>query len=275
MDRIPNRETYVLLPDNTPFIMYLVLAPFAIVFVYGLYLRFRSYGLISLVLNGQGGLFGGLQRLIIYAFIQRRVAEKPQGLPHIAIFYGFVTLLIGTTIVAIDWDLLRPFGIRILEGQRYLIFESVMDLLGAIFVIGLITALVSRLVRLRRSSVGQHHIHKYFVWLIVCLLYMGTTGFLLEGLRLTINPVPWANWSFVGKQVADAIIWLQLTGNNHSIYLLVWWSHTIVAFTLIASLPYTNFFHSVGSSLNAMINSGVPQTELTTPFYLEEIGVRQ
>lgn len=268
---MPIRETLALMPGVTSPIMYAVLALFAIVFFYGIYLRLRSSSVLELISNGSGGWSGAVKRLAIYALGQRRVAEKPRGWPHMGIFYGFLALLAGTTIVAIDWDLLRPLGFRFLAGTRYLVFEAVLDILGAFFVIGLVAALFSRLQRVFSAGADQRRIQMQFVWLIVGLLYMGITGFFLEGLRLTLDPVPWAHWDVVGVHVAELIAWLGIDAHAATVYLALWWSHAIVAFGLIASLPYTAFLHSVGGPLNVMVHPGVPRIELPTPFDLREV----
>ena len=42
----------------------------------------------------------------------------------LAIFFGFLVLLAATTTVAIDWDIARPLGWRVLAGARYLVFRG-------------------------------------------------------------------------------------------------------------------------------------------------------
>lgn len=268
---MPIRETLTLMPSDTSSIMYAVMMPFAIVFFYGLYLRLRSSNVLELIAKGSGGWLGAVKRLTIYALGQRRVAEKPRGWPHLGIFYGFLALLVGTTLVATDWDLLRPLGFRLLSGTRYLVFEIVLDLFGAFFVVGLVAALFSRLQRMFKAGAEQRRIQLQFVCLIVGLLYMGITGFFLEGLRLTLNPVAWAQWNIVGVHVAQLIAWLGLDAHAALVYPTLWWSHAVVAFSLIAFLPFTVFLHSVSAPLNVMVYSGAPRTELPTPFDLREV----
>jgi heterodisulfide reductase subunit C len=251
--------------------MYLVFVPFAIAFCVGLYLRLRASGLVRLVAAGPSGIVGGLQRLLVFGLLQRRVAHRPRGWPHVGIFYGFLTLLFGTTVVALDWDVLRPLGVRILSGSPYLYFEALLDALGLVFVISLIAALVWRLIRLCSTGPDQRRMQWQFVLLIVGLLYMGMTGFILEGLRLTLRPVPWADWSFIGKGLVGPLQISGLEEQGEAIYLTLWWSHAIVAFTLIAALPYSAFLHSVAAPLNLMVHSGHPKLALDAPFDLREI----
>lgn len=268
---VPSRQTFGLVPQGTDVVMYLVFVPFAIAFCVGLYLRLRASGLVRLVIAGPGGIVGGLQRLLVFGLLQRRVAHQPRGWPHLGIFYGFVTLLFGTTVVALDWDVLRPLGVRILSGAPYLYFEALLDALGLFFVISLVAALVWRLIRLRSTGPDQRRMQWQFLLLIVGLLYMGMTGFILESLRLTLRPVPWADWSFIGNGLAGPLHALGLEQWGETIYLALWWSHAVVAFTLIAALPYSAFLHSVAAPLNLMVHPGHPKLALDAPFDLREI----
>jgi heterodisulfide reductase subunit C len=100
---------------------------------------------------------------------------------------------------------------------------------------------------------------------------MGATGFVLEGLRLSIDPVPWAGWSFIGAGLADLIAPLLSAERARSVYLALWWSHALIAFGLIAALPYTVFLHSAAAPLNIIAQSGRPRMELGTPFDLRQL----
>ena len=268
---VPNRQTFGLVPQGTDVIMYLVFVPFAIAFCVGLYLRLRASGLVRLVTAGPGGIAGGLQRLVVFGLLQRRVAHRPRGWPHVGIFYGFLTLLFGTAVVALDWDVLRPLGVRILSGSPYLYFEALLDALGLVFVVSLIAALAWRLISLRSTGPDQRRMQWQFALLIVGLLYMGITGFILEGLRLTLRPVPWADWSFIGNSLAGPLNALGLERRGETIYLALWWSHAVVAFTLIAALPYSAFLHAVAAPLNLMVHPGLPKLALDAPFDLREV----
>jgi heterodisulfide reductase subunit C len=267
----PSRPTFGLVPPGAELILYLLFVPFAFAFCVGLYLRLRASGLVKLVSTGLGGVRGGLRRLLRYGVLQRRVAQRARGWPHVGLFYGFLTLLFGTLVVALDWDLLRPLGARILVGAPYLYLEALLDALGLVFVFSLICALGWRLIKLPGTSADQRRIQWQFVLLIVGLLYMGLTGFLLEGLRLALRPVPWADWSFVGSTLVRPLRTFGLAQRGDTLYVMLWWSHAIVAFTLIAALPYSAFLHSVAAPLNLMAQPGRPQLELGTPFDLREL----
>lgn len=268
---MPVRETFGLMPAWAEVGIYILFAPFAVVFAVGLWRRLSGSKLWKTIVNSPGSVGGAVGRLIRYALLQRRVAQRPRGWPHLAIFYGFLVLLAATTIVAIDWDITRPFGFRILTGTRYLYFEAFADTFGLVFVVGLTAALIWRLVRLRRTGPDQRRIQYQFLVLIGALLYLGLTGYLLESLRLIIRPVPWADWSFVGARLVPLLVRAGVGPIAQPFYIALWWSHAVVAFSLIASLPYTTFLHSVAAPLNLMAQPGRPQRELSTPFDLKSL----
>jgi heterodisulfide reductase subunit C len=268
---MPVRDTFGLVPAWAEPALYLMFIPFAALFIFGLYRRFAGAGLLQLARAGAGGGVGAVLRLLLDGLLQRRVRRRARGWPHLAIFYGFLTLLFGTIVVALDWDVLRPLGVRLLAGRPYLYLEGLLDSLGTVFVLGLAAALTWRLLRLPQTGPDQRRVQLQFVALILALLYMGMTGFVLEGLRLAIHPVPWAGWSFLGARVARLIGPLTSVESARTVYLALWWSHALVAFGLIAALPYSVFLHSVGAPLNIMAQSGRPQLEPAAPFDLREL----
>lgn len=269
---IPARDTFGLVSWWSEVGLYVMFAPFAIAFIIGIWRRLKGIELHKLITGAPGGIAGALGRFGSHALMQRRVGRRPRGWPHLGIFFGFLVLLAATTIVAIDWDITRPFGIRILSGMPYLVFEAFVDAFGLIFVIGLCAALVWRLIRLKRTGQDQRRIQFQFILLIAALLYLGVTGFVLEAFRLIIKPVPWGDWSVVGIRLVPLFEWGGITPEiAQPIYSGLWWSHAFVAFAVIASLPYTTFLHSVGAPLNVMVHSGRPQKALSTPFDLREV----
>jgi ferredoxin len=267
---IPSRPTFAFVPPASEALLYVVFAPFAIAFLVGLYLRLRSLPLGHLVREAPGGWRGALARFGWAGLLQQRVARRARGWPHLAIFYGFLTLLAGTTIVAIDWDLVRPFGARLLAGGPYLYLEALLDALGLVFVLGLVVALAWRLGRLPRTGRDQRGMQWQFIALLVGLLFMGLTGFLLEALRLTLRPVEWAGWSFVGHAASRLLAGVDPAAAA-SAYVALWWTHAIVAFTLIAALPYSAFLHSLAAPLNLLVHPGRPKLALDAPFDLREL----
>ena len=79
-------------------------------------------------------------RLVVrHALLQvRTLSQAYPGIMHAIMFWGFLALFMGTVLATIDWDITLPlFGYKLLKGPFYLVYETVLDLFGLFFVIGL------------------------------------------------------------------------------------------------------------------------------------------
>jgi hypothetical protein len=84
-----------------------------------------------------------LRILLSHVSIKRR--DPYVGWAHRGIFYGFVVLFIGTVILAINTDFTEPvFGWRFFEGNFYLGYSIVLDVLGLALLTGIVMMMVRR-----------------------------------------------------------------------------------------------------------------------------------
>ncbi|WP_336001037.1 (Fe-S)-binding protein [Halorientalis halophila] len=185
------------------------------------------------------------------------------GLMHSFIMWGFLTLLIGTTILAIDMDFLEKGG-KLLTGQSYSIFNGdfylsyslVMDFMGLLFVVGIGMALYRRyVVRNERlwgpNSSTEDHL---FIW---TLFFLGIGGYVTEAIRIlgtsAVRDVSFETVSFVGWFVKDVFAAAGMTPEMATAaYPVVWWSHALLAFFFIAWIPYAKPFHMISSFANVV-----------------------
>ena len=265
----PHRITYDLLPPLTSLIMYMVLSGFALVFLVGLYRRLRVY------FKGSpppkfDHIPERIWRTITNVFAQRKVTRKPYpGLMHLLIYSGIIVLFIGTTLIMIDSDIWVPlFHHQILVGYFYLTFESFLDAFGLVAISGLIISIFRR-VYSRPSNLPTSRDDIFIFSILIIIL---STGYLLEGIRLAVDHPSWAPWSFVGYQVA-----LFLTNRGFigpwiiGFYQYLWWFHALLAFTAVASIPYTKLFHIFTSPLNSLFIHLRPKGQLSSPFDLRQV----
>ena len=147
--------------------------------------------------------------------------------------------------------------------------KALLNVFGLLFVAGICIALIRRhgaTKRLRKKM-------EYFAYLYG-LLFMGISGFILEGLRLYLRPVEWAEYSVIGNLIAIGFkLCNPPTDFAQLIYTAVWWTHAIIAFALIAALPYTNLFHILTSSIYSGLSYIGPQLPILakTPLKLEDL----
>ncbi|WP_256685146.1 heterodisulfide reductase-related iron-sulfur binding cluster [Halococcus qingdaonensis] len=204
------------------------------------------------------------------------------GLMHAFIMWGFLTLLIGTTILMIDMD-----GYQLVTGllgeeqsffigDFYLSYSLVMDALGLLFVVGLGMAIYRRY-GVRNDRLWDRHTSLEdgaFVW---TLFLLGVGGYLVEGVRILATGFPdFETVSFVGWFVA---LVFQGAGVSQELattaYPAAWWSHSLLALGFVAAVPYAKPFHMLSSFANVVTRdekSGVRLPGVPADEAPDEIG---
>ena len=177
-----------------------------------------------------------LKRMILDTFLGLRVLQGDiaAGMMHLFIFWGFLSLFIGTSLLAI-----HHYIFTFLEGTAYLIFSLIMEVGGLILLTGIIWALIRRY--LQRVPRLERRVEDALIplWLMLAAL----SGFVLEGLRLAFQQPSWGAWSFVGWWIGG----LFSTAGAEGIYPYLWWGHTFICLGFIGVIPYTKLFHVLGA----------------------------
>ncbi|MHB8868192.1 MAG: (Fe-S)-binding protein, partial [Thermoleophilia bacterium] len=218
--------------------------------------------------GGPGAPGPRLRAALADVLLQRKVLERRlPAVMHLGIFYGIIVLTMGTTLVFLDEDVVRHLtSAKLMSGWFYVAWEVLLDLAGVGLVVGALIALYRRLV-LRPS---------YLPWrrgtvLLLCgLLFVGVTGFILEGYRIAAHPNDWAAAAFGGYVLSW--LWHGVAGETGGAvlaYRLLWWSHAGVAFVLLGGIGLTALSHIATIPGNVFGQDlGRPRTRLTTPFDL-------
>jgi Fe-S oxidoreductase/nitrate reductase gamma subunit len=174
------------------------------------------------------------------------------GLMHAAILWGFLTLLIGTTILGIDMDLYRPLtGDSFFVGDFYLSYSLVMDAMGLFFVVGIAVAIYRRYVARSERLWGKHTGREddLFLW---SLFLLGVGGYLTEAIRILGQNFPaHETVSFVGYFLATVGAGTGISPDAAAAaYPVVWWSHSLLALWFVAWVPYAKPLHMLSSFAN-------------------------
>ncbi len=267
------------MPSNTPIIMYSMVVIFGLIFLWGAYRRLKSYGMEHPVRDLVSVLRSRYDDLVRDALFQGRVVrDRKAGLMHLAIYTGAGMLLIGTLLVTLDYDILQPFTHHlstVLTGDFYLLYKIVLDGFGLVFIAGVLIALFRRGI-VKPSQIGKR---RGYILTLLGLLYLGITGYFLEALRLYLRPVSWDATSWVGVRLSyffgPSYLNVPLA-TALTTYQVIWWSHAILTFSLVALIPFTNLLHIFTSTANIIL-SPIPYTPrgmMTTPFKLEELEAK-
>ncbi len=265
----PIRETFIFMPAIAQFLHYIISIVAIAVFVYGIYRKYKLWKIDNFWKELRSDFTKRIRIFIKNVIFQRKVFNRVYGgIMHTGIYFGLIVLIIGTIIVAVDFDVLRPLNRVFLAGNTYLVFEFVLDVFGVVLFIGLILAFFRRLY-LKPESLENTR-GDFFA--LSLLLIIAVSGFILEGLRLSITQVPWAKWSFFGFAISRffAGSWLS-TEFAVTLYQIIWWFHVSLSLSLIALIPFTRLHHIITSSINIFFSTLRPRGELTTPFDLMQL----
>jgi Fe-S oxidoreductase/nitrate reductase gamma subunit len=272
------------MPAGTPVWMYAISAVAFALFLYGFWDMVRVWRLGKPWKPGDWK--AGLKRLFVGVATHRKfMQDRRPGTSHAWIFFGFVALFIGTTLVAIDYDLFEHlFHSKLLFGSQYLLFELALDAFGVLFVVGLGYALWRRY----EERPAQLHPTKtpeapWFLRTVdpdgsalLFLFLIGVTGFILEAMRLQyqqqVDHITYAPWSFVGNAIG--LLFSSWTPQRLlAAYPFVWYTHFLLWSATLAILPWTKLKHIVTSSLNLYFHDPKRQSlpQLPTPFNLQKV----
>jgi Fe-S oxidoreductase len=265
---IPFRDTFWNVPSWAQIALYIGGALAIAYLVYGLYQR--------VMLWRQGLPEDRLDRIperlglvATHALGQvRTLSQAYPGVMHAIMFWGFLALFMGTVLATIDWDIALPlFGYKLLKGDFYLFYETVLDLFGLFFVVGLGMALwrrfVTRPARIEPSA--------RFAWALALLLVINVTGFVMEACRLAVVEPWWAPWSPVGYALGRAFVAIGLgPGALRAIHLATWVFHAAIALVFIAIIPYSYFVHLITTPLNIFFSKLGPRGAIPEIKNIEE-----
>ena len=243
------------------------------IFMYGVYVQIRKYrrgapdGSWGQLLNR---FIDMIKMMASHRTLVRR--DKSAGRAHGLIFLGFILLFIGTSVITLEYDILKPlFGFQFWYGNFYLIFSLTLDLAGFGLIVGLIYMMYRRkwlnLPKLDYKRVdrqegdpdfdrSQYRREDWaFLWSFILI---GVTGFILEAARLVWlsgRPTVWdyRMWSPVGAVLAHLMQIVGLTEEGaSSLRSGLWWFHGLIALTFIAFIPYTKIKHIFTAATSLM-----------------------
>ena len=180
-------------------------------------------------------------------YMRTLLREPGAGIMHTMIYVGFIILLGVTTTLEIDEQL--PDGAKFLHGRVYQVYSAVGDIAGAIFLVGVMWAIVRRYgprrlrpYRIRIKSRPEHAV------ILGTFFAIGITGFGAEVFRIADHGVPgFEKWSVIGYRVATQMRGLEGLDHWHQF----WWAGHVVAFVaFLVLLPITMLRHMFTSPLN-------------------------
>jgi Fe-S oxidoreductase/nitrate reductase gamma subunit len=260
-EQAPTREIFLNLPTWAQAVFYVLGGLACLIFVYGFWRRYKKYRR-GRTENRFDHLGRRVARALVTILSNRNLRKREQlgGAAHNLIMWGFIVLFIGTCIVALDHDVLAWFDIKILRGGFYLWFSAVLDVFGALFILGLVLMIVRRVIlkpaaldygraddqggKVDRSGFVTDDM--IFVWL---LLFIAVTGFALEALRIGQTMPEFEKWSPVGYGMASMLSSMS-ADTMVDTHLWAWWIHGVAVLFFVAYMPFSKMMHIVTDTAN-------------------------
>jgi Fe-S oxidoreductase/nitrate reductase gamma subunit len=188
---------------------------------------------------------------------QRLIKDAYPGLMHLLIFSAFVVEFIGTMLIAFQVDLGRVF----LWGDFYLYYSLVLDIFGALGIVGIAMAAERRYIRRVQRLTDTPD--DGLALLILFIVFF--TGFLVEGMRMGATEImqypDWALWSPGGLAIAEAAAAVGFTTDTFLVWhRFWWWFHMVFIFGFLAYIPYSaKLFHMISAPINAFFSDLKPK----------------
>lgn len=204
----------------------------------------------------------GAREFLLHAVVQDRVLQRVYpGIMHFSLFWGVTIQVLGTLVNLTQRKLFIPFILPWPTGASYLWFELIMDLAGAMILLGVLMAFVRRAI-LRPASL----VSRWDDWLALALLTLiPVLGFTTEGIRLMAVEPAWRAWSPIGSVFASAFSSWGLSLNAGVVlhpYFVI--AHAMAGLALIAVIPFTKLRHLVTGPLNIVLRPQRKTGELST-----------
>jgi Fe-S oxidoreductase/nitrate reductase gamma subunit len=249
---MPTRELYWNIQGHNW--MYLLFLISLVFFIYGFYRHYKLWRLGQSE-NRVDNIGRRIANVFIYGFGHKKILrEKLPGTMHFLVFWGFVVFAITTFFVALDADI----GTSLFKGTLYVILTLIADIFGLLAIVGILVLLYRRYITKpdRLDNKPEDLVSLLLIFFIII------TGFILEGIRIIATNDPWFYWSPIGNVVAGLFSSADIA-TLQGVHQFSWWLHMILAFALIAYMPYSKLLHIITSPLSQFFASFKPKGQLS------------
>ena len=181
-------------------------------------------------------------------YMQTLMRDGAAGLMHSLMYFPFLGLFAVTTVLEIDHSL--PERAKFLHGGVYQAFSAFGDLMGVLFLFGIVWAFLRRYVikvyRIRIKTRPEDAV------ILGTLFLMGLTGLLAEAARIALDGQPEAErWSFVGYPLSYLFRSSSYRVTDlGALHQGLWVAHIVAFLGFLLILPTTKMRHMFTSPMN-------------------------
>ncbi|RQW77531.1 MAG: (Fe-S)-binding protein, partial [Geobacter sp.] len=192
--------------------------------------------------------------MLLYAFGQKRVMEKPFGINHLVIFWSFMILLVANGEFLLR-GVFPAVSLALLPQSLYHGLMFIFDILSLLTLVSIAIALGRRLFfppsYLNTQYVSARSFEAFLILGFISLLMLAYFG--LHGAEIAMGKEAAAAYmpvsSFVGSLLSSATASLELFA------LICWWVHAAVLLAFIVFLPHSKHMHILAAIPNCFFRN--------------------
>ncbi len=201
--------------------------------------------------NESASLLCAIKGLISEGVFQKRLLRVSfrRWIIHAMIFFPFVIRFLWG-IAALVASLLSPEWSTawIMLDKNNPVTGLVFDITGLLILTGGCMIVIEK--RTDKKLINIKNLPKNNVFVNILLGGMIFTGFIVEGVRITITGSPeGSQFAFIGYGISRILIGYHLNG----IYVYLWYLHAFMTALFIAYLPFSRMFHIFAAPLSLFI----------------------
>lgn len=211
--------------------------------------------------------------------------KRRVGMAHILMFWGFIGLLLATTILSFDYDIIGNLSrfftghtVSFFKGPFYLAYNAIFDAAGLAALVGAVLLGLRRWfsrepqLDYTRAEKPEGGYSRFKIVLgdqvfLLGLIILIVTGIVIQGLRIDASGFPsfekwtWLGWS-TGKLLYAAGV---SAGIARSLHGWLWWVHVGLALAFVAYIPWSKALHMLSSPANLLVSDPANTRRLPAP----------
>ena len=194
-----------------------------------------------------------LGETLLYSIGQIRTVKKIYpGIMHLLIFWGVLIQVIGTAIKIMQMGLFVPFTWPLFSERVYFAYELIMDLAGVAILLGVLMALIRRLIF--KPDFLENSWDDFYALILLGMIPI--VGFITEGLRILIWKPDWAAWAPIGNWIYSLLAKTSISEVQADlIHPYFFFVHLALGLLLTASLPFTKMRHLIFTPIHIFLKS--------------------
>ncbi len=248
--------------SNTPAIFTPLLIAALVFFVWSCYRRFSLVAL-GKPENRFDHFSLRIWDMLLYAFGQKRVVQRPFGVNHFIIFWSFMILLAANAEFLVA-GVFPTVSLELLPHQLHYALLMAFDVVSILTLVSITLALSRRIffspVTVDTQYVKRRSFEGFSILILIALLMIAYFG--MHGAKIALGLEPAAAYMPISSFVGKLLLVSPFAASLEPLASLFWWLHALVLLAFMCFLPHSKHMHILTAIPNCFFqNLGKPNTQ--------------